>query len=267
MQTLLIALVSFQTTISFVGHFVTLPMTIDGRGPYTFALDTGASGAVLSKPVEDALQLPVVDHVQVVGLGSATVKQPMVMLSLAAGAQRFDPVKAAVSDLPVNGDESIDGIVGLDLFKGMLLTIDYPSGTITAERGRLMSGYPGVTALSMRHGIPSVSGTVDGRSVAFDIDTGSNGGVALATKFEQQLDFLSEPKPIGQARGVGGTMTVDAGTINGDLVFDGFRVHDPQIAFLPLSGDGNLGYGILKGYAITFDVQDRLVRFASPAGS
>lgn len=256
---------SFQAPIAYAGHLIVVDVMVDGKGPYRLALDTGASGARVSQQVAKDLDLPVVGQAEGVGLGPEKLSLPLVKASLALGPIRFDDVQAAVHDLPGASGQQVDGVLGFDLFKDYLLTIDYPDGTISVAPGRLYSNERGALAMMTPFGIPEIGGTIVGEQVIIDIDTGSSGGFGLMKDYESKLKFVSDPKPIGQATGAGGSVDVDAGTVDGDLAFGDQTLHDPDVAFLPLPGVANLGYRVLSHYAITFDQADGLVRFVAKA--
>src|SRR5689334_2902203 len=65
---------SFASPIAFDGHLVVVNgVMVDGKGPYSFILDTGASGSArVSERLAKDLNLSVVDHVQGKGLGPDT---------------------------------------------------------------------------------------------------------------------------------------------------------------------------------------------------
>ena len=259
--------VSFQAPIAYAGHLITVGVMVNGKGPYKFALDTGASGARVSQQVAKDLNLPVVGQAEGVGLGPNKLNLPLVKASLALGSIHFDDVQAAVHDLPGTSGGQVDGVLGFDLFKDYLLTIDYPDGTISVAPGRLYSNDRGTLPMMTPFGIPQIGGTIAGDSIIIDIDSGSSGGFGLMRDYESQLKFVSTPKPIGQATGAGGTVDVDAGTIDGDLAFGDQTLHDPVVAFLPLPGVANMGYRVLSNYAITFDQANGLVRFIAKGSS
>lgn len=254
---------SFQAPIAYAGHLIELDVMVNGKGPYKFALDTGASGARVSQQVAKDLALPIVGQAEGVGLGPEKLNLPLVKVSLALGTIHFDDVQAAVHDLPGTSGQGVDGVLGFDLFKDYLLTIDYPDGTISVAPGRLYNNERGTLPMMTPFGIPQIGGTIADDSIIIDIDSGSSGGFGLMRDYESQLKFVSAPKPIGQATGAGGTVAVDAGTVDGDVSFGDQTLHNPVVSFLPLPGVANMGYRVLSNYAITFDQADDLVRFVA----
>jgi hypothetical protein len=257
---------SFQAPIGFAGHLIVLDVMVNGKGPYKFGLDTGASGgARVSQQVAKDLDLPVVGQAEGIGLGPNKLSLPLVKASLTLGPIHFDDIQAAVHDIPTSSGQPVDGVLGFDLFKDYLLTIDYPNGTVSVAPGRLYSNERGVLVMMSPLGIPQIGGTIAGNSIIIDIDSGSNGGFGLMKQYESELKFVSAPKPIGQAVGAGGTVDVDAGTVDGDLAFGDQTLHDPVVSFLPLPGVANLGSRVLSNYAITFDQANGLVRFVAKA--
>jgi predicted aspartyl protease len=125
-----------------LGHatkpLVLLTTTVNGRGPFTFALDTGSSTTVVSPELGQGLGIQTVAMPDVTAGGGHTIK---------ASAGRVDSVAiggTVVRDLAVMVagfldmlsqvvGAKLDGIVGYNLLKGFRVTIDYPNGTVDLQ--------------------------------------------------------------------------------------------------------------------------------------
>lgn len=103
--------------------------TINGQGPFTLEIGTGATGTTLSP--ETAAQAGVASRGQgalggaggsvSVGLGEATVAFGPVTRALPRVA-----ISGAMDGISAAAGARIDGILGTDFFAGTRLTIDYP---------------------------------------------------------------------------------------------------------------------------------------------
>jgi hypothetical protein len=106
------------------GSRPSIDVTVDGRGPYRFAVETGAAFTSVTPQMAAAA-----------GLVPADTADPAVTVgALGIGAARLRDFRVAVLDAPAPG---IDGILGLNAYRDLLLTVDYPAGVVRLERGAL----------------------------------------------------------------------------------------------------------------------------------
>lgn len=110
------------------------PITIDGHGPFHFALDTGASSSAIDRGLARQLGLRRTGRkVTISGVaGSATVS--IVRVShWKVGDVRLSPQRLAAIDLgsPRNG-EQLKGLLGSDVLNDFeSITVDYDDETLT----------------------------------------------------------------------------------------------------------------------------------------
>jgi len=135
------------TTFALAGKkpLITVPVHVNGKGPFTFVVDTGASATVVSEGLAVRLLIPVLDVPgRAVGAGSSDIKMHVATLdALAIG-------EAVVPKLPVGvvtflgaiSDQvghQIDGIVGFNYLQAFDCVIDYPNQKIILQRRRAVS--------------------------------------------------------------------------------------------------------------------------------
>lgn len=120
---------------------VLLPVTIDGSGPYTFALDTGASTSLVDTPLAQKLNLqPVGTPAPISGIASTTPAQPIRIAHWHVEGLTLPADTAVAADL--NGAQrgsGLKGLVGSDVWRMLgTITIDYKAQTLTvAHQGAL----------------------------------------------------------------------------------------------------------------------------------
>ncbi len=105
-----------------------VPVTINGEGPYSFALDTGASNSVLDAEIATELALPVVAENQPVsGVATTTGADLIDVQTWALADAPLGSRRLAVIDFPdVPGSEGFDGLLGSDVLAGLgQIVIDY----------------------------------------------------------------------------------------------------------------------------------------------
>jgi hypothetical protein len=115
------------------GRLVIVPVTLDGRGPYPFLLDTGATRSLVDETLADRLSLPragAVAHETAVAAGSATLVQG----TLALGGIRREVllIRTPLSSLG-DLDPRPLGVVGQDLLRQANWWIDYGSASLLAD--------------------------------------------------------------------------------------------------------------------------------------
>jgi predicted aspartyl protease len=116
---------------------ILVPVFVDGRGPYSFVMDTGATTTVVSNELADALALP---RGQTQDGRGAAGKMTLVesrLPSLTVGHQILDSVPVSVTDLSFLGramGEQVDGALGYSFLKHFVMTLDYATNALTLRR-------------------------------------------------------------------------------------------------------------------------------------
>jgi predicted aspartyl protease len=116
---------------------VVVPVFVNGKGPYDFALDTGASSTVISLELAAEFGLATEKISQLTaGGGDGTVSRVQ-LSSLAVGTARQENLAAAASDFltQVNAElgSKLQGIVGYDFLRHYRVTLDYPRAALNLE--------------------------------------------------------------------------------------------------------------------------------------
>lgn len=113
---------------------VIVPITINGHGPYNFALDTGASITILSDQIAQSIGLPTAGPGQpVAGVGGNEVAVPVRVDKWSLGGLELPASIITRGKLPDSSKSNgLEGLLGSDvLSKFGQLTIDYSAGTVT----------------------------------------------------------------------------------------------------------------------------------------
>jgi predicted aspartyl protease len=249
---------------------------VNGAGPYTFAIDTGAGATILSRRVADEARIPMSGKRPLIigGIsGASTVAgQEVFIKSLAVGDQ--------VNLLPSNGL----AIVTEKLAPGIDGVLDpseayFPLGfEIDMRRGELTAFDPRITPLSRNQNLPPdgaiVSWLTDGQSrrpfVMLEggrralLDTGSGFGLAVTEEAAISLGVMPRRgREQVDVRDLGGgsiaAHRISPATISiGALVLRGIPTD-----LLPNARTGSpvlLGRDALRPFRLTFDPVNRLIR-------
>jgi hypothetical protein len=105
-----------------IARRMTVPVFLNGQGPYAFVVDTGANRSVVSRELAASLGLPAAGQVDVHGIAGA---QPAPL----AGVRRFRVGETSSSGLvlPVlpRGKLGADGLLGVDVLRGRRVFMDF----------------------------------------------------------------------------------------------------------------------------------------------
>lgn len=114
---------------------VLVKVRVNGRGPYTFFVDTGATVTVVGAPLARALHLPLLDTpVRALGAGGRFNARAS-YASIALGDVRQDRVVVGVVDLAqIRGAVGpVDGVIGYNFLRPYRVVIDYPGRNVCLE--------------------------------------------------------------------------------------------------------------------------------------
>ncbi len=226
------------------GHFFIVEATVNGRGPFSFLLDSGA-GRTMVDP--DALRAAGVGRrIDSLAIGDFTAYD--------IGYGRLD-----TRELGAALGRPIDGILGHPVFAGALLTWDFPAGRIVITPGELPPEGEGVIA-TRENVRPFVRSRVGGTARWILIDTGSSRGLTL--RDPDRLPLASPLEATGARARVDGVHVVTSGRLEGTARVGLVRIREPVVAN-SVSVD-LLGQEVLRFFRITFDQRGDRIRFERP---
>src|SRR6185369_12712627 len=171
----LLAATAVDVPMLFSGTRPAVHVRVNGEGPFLFLLDTGAAGvARVDSSLVQRLHLEPEGEREASDAGAAghaTVRQ-FHLRTLALGSFEMRDVTAYSRDYnTVSYVPHIDGILGIEFFAKVVLTLDYPARRVRVTPGRLarVDGVP----LIFDEGNPYVSITLGGVKTKALIDTGN----------------------------------------------------------------------------------------------
>jgi hypothetical protein len=154
-------------------------------------------------------------------------------------------------------------ILGLNLFRDCLLTIDFPARQLVLEKGELPPP-DGRDILPCR--LPPASdlemqATVGGEKLWVKIDTGS-ASLILSEDIASRLRFERPPRIIGTLVGVHGkAVPISGGTLSGNISFGDETFARPTVHIGGRSGRVLIGSQFLAPFRITIDQKNERIRF------
>jgi len=249
----------------------TVRVMVNGRGPYRFVVDTGSTPAAgfstalareLGLLAESGSAVLRAGNEQMVRLRQTRVK------SLAVGDATFEDVPAVVGDVNVPG---FAGFLGMRLFEGSVLTVQFPKRRLLVRPGRLDPRDGDTFAAPFVGDRPTVPLTppLRGRPRTLDalIDTGSNGGVALPQSLRDQLLIDPTFRATERATTIGGEMSFDVYLLRQPLRMHRYELDAALVGLGP--GRATVGTLSLRPFDVGVDLASKRVRLtrAAPAAS
>jgi hypothetical protein len=247
--------------------FVAVRVMVNGEGPYWFNIDTYASiHACVDHTLAAELNLPKTGTtLNSDGSGNTQTRDIVGLDEIRLGGAVFEGARALVDDyswVRAPDGSSVRGLLGFELFKKVLLTVDYPDSRVTLERGRLARNGEGVIRYSDPHGAPDIAIELGEVRLTAGIDTGAKSGLFMGRPEVERLEIVGTPAITGRSQSVYATQDVYTVRLAGELKLAGHRHHPVDVTFTDGQRHTVIGLDLLHVYAITFDQRRRLVRFS-----
>jgi predicted aspartyl protease len=113
---------------------VMVPVYIDRKGPYAFAVDTGASTTVISPELAHSLRLEQGQAAPVTGAGGVMTTTAARVASLSVGAAKLEDLGVVIADflgqLGAAVGTKLDGVLGHNFLRRFRVTINYPENIL-----------------------------------------------------------------------------------------------------------------------------------------
>jgi predicted aspartyl protease len=163
-----------STSADQIGRVV-IPVMVNGQGPFSFALDTGANRTVLTPHLAQLLGLTVTPDEKVMMNGTTGVAEVATALvdRVSAGDVAILDQRLPVASVLTN---DIDGVLGVDGLGSKRVLVDFKTGKIEIRNARFEQPIQGAPRLSaqLRFGrLMVVDAYVERTRVKAVIDTGS----------------------------------------------------------------------------------------------
>lgn len=157
---------------------LTVPVMIDGEGPFDFMVDTGSQSTIVSRQLGEQLGLETVGEATLVGIAGSENVDLVEIDAFAFGAQEVGTV---VAPLLERDNVGADGIVGLDSLHGMRVMMDFRENALVVGESpdaNTREGYEIVVRARRKLGRLIISNaSIDGVRTAVIVDTGSQASI------------------------------------------------------------------------------------------
>jgi predicted aspartyl protease len=152
---------------------MTVPVTVNGRGPFPFVIDTGSNRTVLSDALAAQLGLPSTGFLQIRAAAAQAQTDSVRVASLAVGHRELTNFKAPVLQL---GNLGALGMLGIDAVANQRLVMDFHKKQMTITKTVRQEQDPGVLVVQAKSKYGQlllVDSDVEGVPLYVIIDTGS----------------------------------------------------------------------------------------------
>lgn len=176
-------------TVPSVDPRITIPIQIDGKGPWNFVVDTGSQRTVIARDLADRLALPVRDRVTVISMTGRSEVDTVAVPRLGFGKTVVDDIEA-----PVLEGENIgaSGLLGLDGLHSKRLLLNFRTGRMEISSSKPSWRDPNAIIVEARRRkgqLILLDSDVNGAKVNIILDTGtaiSVGNMALMAKLSRK---------------------------------------------------------------------------------
>lgn len=262
---------------------MTVPVLINGQGPFQFVIDTGADRTVISAELAERLALKEDGRATLHAMGGKGEVRIVKAASVQVSTNIARNVRAAA--LP-RRNLGADGLLGIDSLKGQRIVMDFVRHTMRVEPSAVPEeAIPAdgeviiVTARTRLGQLVMVDADANGQKIWVVVDTGAQNSVAnskLRTLLTRR-NRIGEIKPIAMIDVLGRRTAADYTLVNA-LRIGGVRLGNAAVAFadvhpfklfdLHKKPSMLLGVESLRAFQrVSVDFSTRKVKFLMPEPS
>ncbi|QJB69641.1 peptidase A2 [Parasphingorhabdus halotolerans] len=176
---------------------MTVPVNIEGMGPFEFIIDTASQRTILSTEIAGSLELEIEDQVNIIALSGSTTVKTVYVPQLTLGTKSYGGL---ISPTFRASNIGADGVLGLDSLQGQRILFDFVGRKIavedTKEKLTSRSRREIVVTAKRRSGqLIFTEATIGGIKVSVIIDTGgeiSIGNKALQRRLRMRSSSLEQ---------------------------------------------------------------------------
>ena len=260
---------------------MTVPVSIGGRGPYAFIVDTGAERTSIAEELAQDLRLGLGTRARLHSMTEVSRIQTVLIPALEVGGRSVRDINAPALERRHIGAE---GILGVDTLQSQRVSFDFTRRQMTVTNARKREeSWPDdtivVTAKNKLGHLVLVDASVDGQKVWVILDTGAQTTVAnnvLRRKLERRGKTMTT-WPIELQSVTGGRIAADQ-TMVRTIRLGGVDIHNMPVAFADVHPFIKLGLtkrpALLLGMdalklfeRVSVDFPNRRVRLLAPASA
>jgi Aspartyl protease/PDZ domain len=262
-----------EVPITIRGGGVFIPVVMNDGHTYSFLLDSGFEDSVLDPTTVRALHLKSEEEHTEAGPGGE------VKTSWVAGAKRR-VAGIALSDGPLSSldlsgfaplfGQHLDGVLGYDFFRQFVVILSYEHQHLTlCDPASFRSREDRTVPLHLDSRQPYIDVQMEGANgipiqASIEIDTGKVDPFSISASFARKNGLLAHESNLLAVKGVSVGGETQAWLTRAKLIkFAGISIKNPVMGIAEENSDraGQLGYGVLRRFTITFDYSRKQAYF------
>jgi hypothetical protein len=241
-------------------------VTVNGRGPFRFLVDTGTGGdAIITPELATQLALPIAGGAHLndpTGQGGQEARLRKLDTLRVAGVT-FYSVRAIEHSLPA-GEGVCQGMLGFTLFRDFLLTLDYVNGRMILSSGELVpDGGKSILPFRMPDGVPIARLRIGHQDVEAQIDSGG-AGLSIPERLIPSLRLAAQPVAFAKGESLSTRFEIKVARLASDIRLGDITLDRPWVEINPAFPLANFGSCPLQHFTVTFDQENKLVRLEGP---
>lgn len=252
---------TFTLPVDTAACGVTLQVKVNGQGPFSFILDTGAEEGLIDDVLAQRLKLNVTGK-DVLFDGVTEVETDKIEVEV-LDIEDFQKTNVPFATAPIRNwfGSELYGIVGFSVFSGYLLTLDYPKGELRLSIGEISTA--DTTAVDYKYnkddGLLELEVFVGGKSFQVHLDSGSSLGLTLPYIAASELGLDGQLEQAGMARTINGAFQIWETPHKEPIRIGKQNLTISTLHFVEGMPKGQLGQGILMHMQVSLDQKNGLV--------
>jgi predicted aspartyl protease len=261
-------------------NLVKVPVQVNGQGPFTFDMDTGASTTTLSDRLAKKLDIETYEDSRddARGVGGSVSTRFAIIERMSIGNLVFENEEVYVLDLDtlLGGCGIHDGVLGHSTIKNCTLSLSYQN-----RRLKMQTGHSPLNKTEQKHAwcpfeyiegshLLQIPVKINNQGpFGFVIDTGAGSSV-ITPELADLLNLKRQPIN-GIARGIGGDIKLELAYLD-QFSFDSFEQEGMQVAVVDLASvsprgrlieHGIIGFDILRQLELVIDYPTKQLAITS----
>ncbi|MHC4977071.1 MAG: retropepsin-like aspartic protease, partial [Planctomycetota bacterium] len=215
---------------------------INGDGPYTFLIDTGAGATLVTTSFASELGLEATGTTEI---GDPTDPEAVEVStfeleSLTLGDVRFETV--GVTEIPDDTSHGMfQGIIGLGLVRDFTFSLDLANDALTLSDETLVEGDGSVEYILADDNLVMLDIELGEATIECHLDTGSMAPLMMPSSYLDDVTLAGELRTLGQARTVNGTFELKGARVDDVVNIAGLELGNRVVIFNDHFETGNIG--------------------------
>ena len=246
------------------GGGIFVPVIMNDGQTYKFLLDSGFEESVLDPATVRTLHLSAGEkHAETAPGGQVETTSVKGVHRLVGGVAL---INESLSSLDLSGftplfGQRLDGVLGYDFLQQFVVVLDYQQQRLTLCDPASFRADRHPILLNLETRQPYIDVQIDRKNgkpihASLEIDTGKQDPFSLSAAFARRNGFMTDSSTFLALKGVSvGGNTQAWLTRAKSLHFAGLSIKNPIMGIAEENGDraGQLGYGVLRRFRVTFD--------------